>query len=96
MLRKNRPIAFIKPMSTMRRVYESIEGGSTCIKSIKDGTGLKTGQVQSAVWNLRFIGVITKVRDIHGRATYYIEGRAPVAECLKGVSSIFNVPLPRS
>jgi predicted transcriptional regulator len=75
----------------MKRCLEAIENGSQTIFEIKQSTGLNQGQVQSAVWNLKFIGVIERGEFRDGRYMYFIQGRGPVAKCLCGVNSIFNV-----
>jgi predicted transcriptional regulator len=92
MLKKGQPVAFSKPMSTMKRVFEAIEQDHQYKREIRKATGLSQGQVDSAIWNLKFIGVIDRNKDREGRYTYAVAGRiGVVAPCLCGVRSIFDV-----
>ena len=50
------------------------------------------GQVQAALYNLTYIGVIVREVDAQGRSIYLIPGtNYGVAKCLCGVQSIFDV-----
>jgi hypothetical protein len=92
MLRKNQPIKWKKPMSTMRTVLALIEQGHEYRHDIVDLSGLRVGQVSSALANLVFIGAINRAADEHGRTVYRSPGRFyGVAPCLRGVRSIFDV-----
>lgn len=92
MLKKNQPVKFTKPVSTMRTVLAAVEHGFMYRHDILTQTSLKDGQVQAALWNLTFIGVIQRGTDANGRSIYLVPGRQyGVAKCLCGVNSIFNV-----
>lgn len=92
MLKKDRPVKFSRPMSTMRTVLVAVEQGFQYKTEILTETKLKPGQVQSALYNLTFIGVITRSVDDNGRSIYLAPGRQyGVAKCLHGVRSIFDV-----
>ena len=90
MLKKNQPLQFKRPMSSMRLVLSSIEDGNCSIHSIMDATRLKKGQVTAAIANLG--AICTKQRDINGRAIYVLPGQiGEISQCLKGISTIFGV-----
>jgi len=93
MLKKNQPVKFVKPMSTMRQVLSAIEQGHESRQSIVDETGIVLNKVRAALFNLTFIGAIHRYEDAQGRSKYTIPGRmvGEVAHCLKGVRSIFDV-----
>jgi predicted transcriptional regulator len=93
MLRKGQMISFKRPMSSMKTVLEAVENGMRQTRDIVEGTKLRQGQVKSALHNLSFIGAIKAERDTSGRCVYVLPGeyRAPVARCLLGVRSIFDV-----
>jgi hypothetical protein len=92
MLRKGQIVAFTRPMSSMRRVLDAIEVGNSRQQEIREYTGMRQGQVASALYNLTYVGAIVLVKDDTGRSCYLLPGgRGEVAKCLKGVSSIFNV-----
>ena len=93
MLRKGQMISFKRPMSSMKIVLEAVENNMRQAHEIVSGTSLRTGQVKSALHNLAFIGAIVAGRDDAGRCIYVLPGefRAPVAQCLRGVRSIFDV-----
>jgi len=92
MLKKGQLVAFTRPMSSMRRVLDAIEVGNSRPQDIREYTGMRQGQVASALYNLTFVGAIVLVKDECGRSCYLLPGgRGEVAKCLKGVSSIFNV-----
>ena len=98
MLKKGQGVMFVRPMSTMKRCFEAVEQGSQSRQEVMDATGLRMGQVRSALFNLVFIGAIHCRTDKQGRAIYTLEAHS-VAPCLCGVSSIFAVgstALPRS
>ncbi len=79
-------------MSTMRTVLALIEQGSEYRHAIVEASGLRVGQVTSAIYNLRFIGAIQLGTDEQGRTVYRSPGRMyGVAPCLRGVRSIFDV-----
>lgn len=91
MLKKNKPITFARPVSSMRLVLEAIENGHNSLLAIREQTNLNKGQVKSAVANLAYIGAIcTRRRDEQGRAIYVLPGQIEsVSDNLKGVNSIF-------
>lgn len=93
MLKKGQPLQFKRPMSSMRLVLMAIENGHQTILEIRTETRLNKGQVAGAISNLAYIGAIcTKHRDDCGRAIYVLPGQIRgVADCLKGVNSIFSV-----
>ena len=79
-------------MSTMRTVLGLIEQGCECRLAIVEASGLRPGQVSSAIHNLVFIGAVHKAADAQGRTVYRSPGRHyGVAPCLRGVRSIFDV-----
>ena len=79
-------------MSTMRTVLALVEQGAQYRQDILDQSGLKLGQVTSALWNLTYIGAIKLGKDANGRTIYMSPGRHyGVAPCLRGVRSIFDV-----
>jgi hypothetical protein len=74
MLKKNQPVKFERPMSTMRQVYLSIEQGNKYRGDIQADTKLLQGQVQSALWNLVYIGAVVlktaiELTDLPGTVT---------------------------
>lgn len=93
MLKKGQMVSFKRPISSMRTVLESVENGLRQTHEIVEVTKLRRGQVKSALHNLSFIGAIRSVHDEHGRCIYVVPGERlePVAECLLGVRSIFDV-----
>ena len=92
MLKKGQPVKFTRPVSTMRTVLLAVEHGFEYRQDILKETGLKAGQVQAALYNLTYIGVINRGTDEHGRSIYMLPGRIyGVAPNLKGVRSIFDV-----
>lgn len=91
MLKKNQLVKFVRPMSTMRTVLALIEQGHELRHDIVDASGLRLGQVVSALYNLKFIGCIRTDTDAQGRTVYRSPGRLyGVAPCLCGVRSIFD------
>jgi len=92
MLKKGQPVKFSRPMSTMRVVLLAVEQGYQYRHEITSETKLNPGQVNSALWNLTFIGAVVRDVDKEGRSVYLLPGKIrKVAPCLLGVSSIFNV-----
>lgn len=92
MLKKNTPVKFTKPVSTMRTVLAAVEHGFMYRHDILTQTCLKDGQVQAALYNLTFCGLVTRSVDANGRSIYLVPGRQyGVAKCLCGVRSIFDV-----
>ncbi len=92
MLKKNQPVKFTRPISTMRQVLLAIEQGIKYRHDIVEETKLRLGQVDSAIYNLKYIGVIEYGTDDNGRRVYLIPGtNYGVAKCLCGVRSIFDV-----
>lgn len=93
MLKKNQPVKFARPISTMRTVFESVDRGTDSRTAIMEETGLVLSKVRAALFNLTFIGAILRYEDEHGRSRYTVPGRmvGGVAGCLKGVRSIFDV-----
>jgi len=92
MLKKNQPVKFSRPMSTMRTVLLAVEHGFQYRQDILMETKLKPGQVQAALYNLTYIGVVVRNVDDNGRSVYLIPGtNYCVAPCLRGVRSIFDV-----
>lgn len=90
MLKKNTPINFVRPASTMLRVFSAIQDGCTYHHEVQKATQLKKGQVQSAIWNLRHIGAIDRVIDDSGRSRYVLPS-IHCGACFRGVNSIFGV-----
>jgi len=92
MLKKNQPVKFSRPMSTMRTVLLAVEHGFQYRHDILVETKLKPGQVQAALYNLTYIGVVVRQVDANGRSIYLLHGtNYGVAPCLRGVRSIFDV-----
>lgn len=91
MLKKGHHPQFTRPMSNMRMVLSAVEMGYCSRHTIVVETGLKLGQVTSALWNLSFIKAIIAGKDDCGRVIYVTPGKQTVAKCLCGVNSIFNV-----
>jgi predicted transcriptional regulator len=93
MLKKNQPIGFLKPYSSMRQVYLAIEHGYRTVREIEQETSLKNSSVKAAIANLAYIGaIITRQKDGDGRAIYSIpQARFEAAMCLRGINSIFSV-----
>ena len=94
MIRKGRPLPLEKP-SNMRVVLNSIEMGNKYRREIVIHTGLKEGQVRSALYNLAFIGLVKRTVDEANRSVYLSPGQwhSQVAANLKGISSIFHVTI---
>ena len=91
-LRKNHIASFTRPMSAMRQVLSAVELGTDRRDDIAAATGLRVGQVRSALYNLAFIGAVVLARDAQGRSIYVTPGRmGAVAANLRGVCSIFHV-----
>lgn len=91
MLRKDTPVSYTRPMSTMRQVLHSVEVGNGSRQSIARDTGLGVGQVQAALYNLTFVGALRRTADDNGCSVYHVPGlHFGVAACLKGISSIFS------
>lgn len=81
-----------RPHSNMRLVFLSIEQGNHRRLEVMRDTGLSEGKVRSAMWNLAYIGCIVRGTDGEGRTVYVVPTQPrEVAQCLKGVNSIFNV-----
>jgi transcription initiation factor IIE alpha subunit len=92
MLKKNQPVKFSRPVSTMRTVFEQVEQGVMYRAEIIENTSLVPNKVRAALFNLTFIGVIHRGEDEHGRSIYVIpNSTVGVGQCLKGVASIFHV-----
>lgn len=92
MLKKNQPVKFSRPISTMRTVLLAVEHGFQYRHDILTETKLKAGQVSSALYNLVFVGALIRDSDDSGRSIYLIPGQhQKVAKCLCGVRSIFDV-----
>ena len=90
MIKKGQMLKLTKP-STMRMVLNCIENGLSSRLEIAEETGLRAGQVKSALHNLAYIGAIKSATDEQGRNIYILPGRArEIARCLCGVNSIFN------
>ena len=76
----------------MRSVLMAVENGLGARVDIVASTGLHTGQVRSALYNLVYIGALLRETDESGRSVYSLPGRVKgVAPCLRGVRSIFDV-----
>jgi transcription initiation factor IIE alpha subunit len=91
MLRKGQPVKFSKPMSTMRVVLGVIENGAIYKQDIVTESGLKEGQVRSALFNLTYVGCIKLGKDREGRTIYIAPGTVnEVSDLLLGINSIFN------
>jgi hypothetical protein len=76
----------------MRTVLGLIEQGHESRHVIVELSGLRVGQVSSAIYNLVYIGAVHRGKDDQGRTVYRSPGRFyGVAPCLRGVRSIFDV-----
>lgn len=92
MLKKGQSVKFTRPVSTMKTVLRAVEQGKSTRFEIQEETGLRIGQISSALYNLTFIGVIHRIDDAQGRSTYRIPGRIyGFPDNLKGIRSIFDV-----
>jgi hypothetical protein len=92
MLKKGQPVKFSRPMSTMRVVLLAVEQGTQYRHEIQTETKLRPGQVQSALYNLTYIGAVIRATDEQGCSVYLLPGRHyGIAQCLHGVRSIFDV-----
>lgn len=93
MLKKGQLVKFSRPVSTMKTVLEAIEQGHCFRHTLIVETKLNENQVRAAIWNLAFIGAIKRGTDDQGRTVYVTAGAwvEPVAPCLLGVNSIFNI-----
>lgn len=93
MLRKNTPVKFARPISTMRTVFELVESGVETRAEIAEQSKLVIGKVRAALFNLTFIGAIVRYEDEQGRSRYTTPNKVAIStgECLKGISSIFDV-----
>ena len=92
MIRKNQPVKFSKPVSSMKTVYECVNDGARTRAEIIKASGLVTAKARAAIWNLVFVGIILKTEDSEGRTIYVMPGTIQgVASCLKSVRSIFDV-----
>lgn len=96
-LRKGKPLPLHKP-STMRIVLSAVEEGHKFRREVIKATGLKDGQVRSALHNLVFIGLLERHVDAEGRSIYLPPGTwvGQTAPCLCGVRSIFDVKIIRT
>ena len=91
-LRKNTPVKFSRPISSMRTVLQAVEQGNHTRAEIEAYSNLVPGKARSALYNLCFIGVVIRVEDDQRRSRYILPGTlGPVAKCLYGVRSIFDV-----
>lgn len=91
-LRKNTPVKFSRPISTMRTVLQAVEQGNNTRSEIEAFTKLVPGKARAALYNLCFIGVVIRIEDAQRRSRYILPGTlGPVASCLCGVRSIFDV-----
>ena len=93
MLRKNTPVKFARPISTMRTVFELVESGVETRAEMVEQSKLVVGKVRAALFNLTFIGAIVRYEDEQGRSRYTTPNKVAIStgECLKGVRSIFDV-----
>lgn len=93
MLRKNTPVKFARPISTMRTVFELVESGVETRIEMVEQSKLVVGKVRAALFNLTFIGAIVRYEDEQGRSRYTTPNKVAISagECLKGVRSIFDV-----
>jgi hypothetical protein len=96
MYRKDqKTVKYTLPMSNMRIVLMSIERRNHLRRDIEQDTKLGKSKVNSALLNLKYLGAIKIRRERFGRTIFYIEGQLEeVADCLKGINSIFNAGLP--
>ena len=92
MIKKNQPIKFSRPMSSMKLVFDAVDSGTCFRNDLMEATGLNGGQVRSALYNLRYVGSVLIQDDDKGRKMYYTPGRiaSGVPACLRGVNSVFN------
>lgn len=92
-LKKNQPVSFLRPNSTMKTVLKSIQDGNYSRSRIAIDTRLRDGQVKSALYNLTFIGAV-KAERFEGRTIYLIptdHEQPRCSKCFANVNSIFNV-----
>lgn len=89
-LKKNKPVAFKRPQSTMFKVYQSIQEGNHSILKICVDTRLVEGKVKSAIWNLAYVGMIHRERE--GGVTRYFIGTEDCRKVYKtpATNFIFN------
>lgn len=90
MLRKNRPVKFLRPDSSMKKVYEAICDGSHSRTEIIEATSLKAGAVRSAITNLVFVAMVENDMDCNGRAIYILPGTVKAGKCWAGANSVFG------
>ena len=90
-LKKGKPLPLHKP-STMRIVLSAVEQGHKYRREVIKATGLKDGQVRSALHNLVFVGLLVRMADAEGRSIYLPPGQwyGETAPCLRGLNSIFH------
>lgn len=85
----------VKPSSSMGIALALVEQGVCYQREIVKQSGLNRGAARSAIWNLTHINLIKKTKDQNGRLMYVApQSVGMVADCLKGVSSIFGVGKP--
>ena len=85
-------VKFTRPASAMRLCLMAVENDQRNKTDIIEYTKLSRGKVDSALRNLAYIGAIIRREDSQGRSVYQLPGRlGPVAPCLMGVRSIFDV-----
>jgi hypothetical protein len=92
MLRKNHVLT-LKRDSTMKMVHSCVELGIRTKEDISKDTGLRIGQVKSALYNLVFIGLLRFTKENGNPSVYYLIDEIEAGltnECLKGINSIFN------
>lgn len=97
MLKKNAPISFKIPQSTMSLVYQAIREGHRSPEKIRAVTGKTPSQVRSALYNLSFVGMIVPAR-IDGKTRWVTVAEADSAEddpvnIYSNCSSIFCVTI---
>ena len=78
----------------MRQVLNAIEAGVTYRPEIVEATKMDAGRVKSAIYNLVFVGLVTRTVDSDGRHRYDVaecnSRKITTGKCLLGVSSVFN------
>lgn len=92
MLKKNQALA-LKRDSTMKMVHSCVELGIRTKEDISKETGLRIGQVKSALYNLAFIGLLRFKKENGNPSVYYLIDEIEAGltnDCLKGINSIFN------
>ena len=92
MLKKDKTVPFVHPMGTMKQCLDCVNDGLGLSRLIVERTGLREGQVKSALYNLTFIGAIKRAADRQGRMGYVVPGAAVevTTQCWNRAASVFH------